>query len=227
MLIRREVLLCAMMACVCFPGVGKATTDCVQTFKLLGVSGGRASEPCVFWVAEDLAGECHQSRLIQVVVQKTQAGLIKSTLDRYQDWGWWREAVGLLEGPKGVALKKQGSFWQDPDVRIKLSAPAPNAALMAKYKEGVETWLGYALKWNERMGMDGKLCPSVEGMDVELLYAYSRGLYVNYSIKQAFYFPDRAMLFVQTEQAERAVGMDTMHGFLVLRVLPRTEGATD
>ena len=223
MFIRREVLFCAMMMCMCLGGDIGATTDCEQTIDLLGVTGTGTNGPYVFWVAEDLSGECHESRLIQVVVQKEQAGLITSSLKGYQDWGCFKEALALLEGPKRVSLKSHDSIWQDKDARLKLVAPAPNEDLLKRYRKEAESWCSSGWEWNKRMGMEGITCPLVAGMDLELLYAYRRGLYINYQVKQAFYYPDRALLFVQTEQAEKAVGMDTMHGFLVFRVWPRTD----
>jgi hypothetical protein len=219
---RREYLLCAVVVCVMFSGVVQATSFCEQTLKLLGVSGTGTVGPCIFWVAEDLSGECGESQLIQVVVQTDQAGLIKSQLGAYQDWGGLGDAVALLDGPDVVPLEKQDLFWQDKDGRIKLTVPDPNQALHERYLKAADTWCSSAREWNTRMGAQGTLCPSVEGRPLELLYAYAAGYYVNYRVKQVLYVPDRALLFVRTEQKQRAVGMDAMHGFMVLRVWPRT-----
>ena len=221
MLIRREYLYCAMIVCVSVCGVVKATSSWEQTLKLLGVSDMPGEGACVFWVAEDLSGECQESRLIQLVVQKDQAGLIKSPLKTFQDWGSLGEAVALLAGPKTVLLEKQDLTWQDKDARIKLSMPDPNQALHEQYLEAAGAWSSSAREWNKLMGIKGILCPPVEGMRLELLYAYTSGYYVNYRIKQVFYMPDRHLLFVQTEQKQLGVGLDTMHGFMVLRVWPR------
>lgn len=227
MLIRRFMLCCAVMVCLFLGGKIGATTDCVQTLDLLGVTGTGADGPYVFWVAEDLAGECCESRLIQVVVQKEQAGLIQSSLKGFQDWGCLKEAVALMEGPKGLSLKKEDTCWQDEHAQVRLADPAPNEVLFKRYRKEVATWCSSAREWNNHMGIEGISCPSIEGMNLELLYAYSRGLYINYSIKRVYYYPDRALLFVQTEQKERAVGMDTMHGFLVLRVWSKTDRPED
>lgn len=221
MLIRPDVRCCAMMVCLCFSGVAQATSFCEQTLKLLGVSGERGDGPCMFWVAEDLSGECGQSRLIQVVIQADRAGLIKSPLKEYQAWGCVGEAVALLEGPETVPLKKQDLSWQDEDGEVKLTVPDPNQALHERYLKAAETWCSSAREWNTRMGVQGTLCPSVAGKQLELLYAYASGYYVNYRVKRVLYVPKWALLFVQTEQKQRAVGMDTMHGFLVLRVWPK------
>jgi hypothetical protein len=224
MLIRqRESLLCAMIVCVSMSVVAKGTTSCEQTIKLLGVSDMPGDGACVFWVAEDLSGECQESRLIQLVVQKDQAGLIKSPLKDFQDWGSLGEAVALLVGPETVPLEKKDLIWQDEDAQIKLSVPDPNQALHEQYLEAYGSWCSSAREWNKLMGIKGILCPPVEGMRLELLYAYASGYYVNYRIKQVVYLPDRGLLFVQTEQKQLAVGLDTMHGFLVLRVWPQGE----
>ncbi|NQV33714.1 MAG: hypothetical protein HQ515_13560 [Phycisphaeraceae bacterium] len=223
MLNRQALQWYAMIVCACFSGMVQATSFCEQTLKLLGVSGEGANGPCMFWVAEDLSGECGESRLIQVVIQTDHAGLIKSPLKRHQDWGCVGEAVALLEGPETVPLKKQDLSWQDEDGQIRLTVPDPNQALHERYLKAADTWCSSAREWNVRMGVQGTLCPSVDGSQLELLYAYAAGYYVNYRIKQVLYVPDRALLFVRTEQKQKAVGMDTMHGFLVLRVWPKAD----
>jgi hypothetical protein len=227
MLNRRDYLLCAIILCMGFSRVAEATSSCEQTLKLLGVTGARFVGDCVFWVAEDLSGECHESRLIQLAVQKGQARLIKSPLKSFQGWGGLSEAVALLEGPKVVPLKKQGVYWQDNDGWIKLAVPTPNQPLHERYLEAAQSWCSSAREWNTRMGHQGIICPSVDGMRVELLHAYASGYYVNYCVKKAFYYPGRSLLFVQTEQTQKAVGMDTMHGFLVFRLWPETKASVE
>jgi hypothetical protein len=159
--------------------------------------------------------------LVQVVIQDDKAQAIQTLLKTYQGWGSLAEAVSLLESPKGMSLEKQGTTWQDTAGRITLVPPGPNKVLHKRYLEAARTWCSSAEAWNEHIGAEGTLYPAVRGMETTLVYAYARGYYVNYRIKRALYLPDRSLVFVQTEQTERAVGNDTMHGFLILRVLPQ------
>ncbi|OQA00291.1 MAG: hypothetical protein BWY71_00770 [Planctomycetes bacterium ADurb.Bin412] len=62
--------------------------------------------------------------------------------------------------------------------------------------------------------------PGFDGLSARLVYFYPAGLYVNYEIDRVYYFPKSRYLLIFTRQPQKAVGLDTMHGFLLFRLEP-------
>ena len=65
------------------------------------------------------------------------------------------------------------------------------------------------------------ILPKIEGIKTELLFSYETGLYINYEISEVHYFPNSYIL-IFTNQPSKAVGFDTMHGFLIFRIKRNT-----
>jgi hypothetical protein len=59
----------------------------------------------------------------------------------------------------------------------------------------------------------------IKGTKAVLDYYYPKGFYINYTIDKVYYFPREKVLLVFTQNEKLAAGMDTMHGFMILRII--------
>lgn len=64
----------------------------------------------------------------------------------------------------------------------------------------------------------GCLDQPVIDFPAELIYHNQRGVYKNYLIKTAWYWEESGYLLIQTDNPNKATGLDTMHGMLLYRV---------
>jgi len=95
-----------------------------------------------------------------------------------------------------------------------MRAPAPHKI---EWKKEFKQYTYGANDWNEEYGLEEVLSPEFEGIKSELVYFYPEGLYINYEISKAYYFPNSGYLLVFTHQSMLASGNDTMHGFLLFK----------
>jgi hypothetical protein len=63
-------------------------------------------------------------------------------------------------------------------------------------------------------------CPTVKGAAAKPMFFSERGLFFNYTIDSAYFFPRSGFLLVFINQPVKAVGLDTMHGFEVMKIQP-------
>ncbi len=63
------------------------------------------------------------------------------------------------------------------------------------------------------------MLPPVDGVRINLVYHYPTGLYINYEINKVYYSPNFGYLLIFTRQPKLAVGLDTMHGFVILKII--------
>ncbi len=211
---RRRILAMVLMTGVVLAGRAAGATNCEQRFALIGRTKGACP---TFWIAEDLSGECHQSHLLQVVLAGGRAMLVRSELELQKDWDWLRRDMGRFRTEAPIKLVRVGDTWRTKGVTWYVRGPEEKPSLGRAFDEHIRSGGSGAASWNGKRGAEGVVPPRVDGFDAELVYYYGRGLYVNYDIAQVFYFPETGYLLVFTEQKKRAVGLDTMHGFMLLR----------
>lgn len=199
-----------------------ASTQCVQDFKLLAVS--RSPFRPVFWISEDVTGECFGSYLLQVVIEHPGYDLITTPLKDLPDWSALKEGIGHLvtEPPVKVEKERDGT-WIIGESVGKVSAPARNPDFEESFNQHVHEGGSNGSTWNKEYGVDEISLPLIDGLDTELVVYYSGGLYVNYDISQVHYFQEAGYLVIFTHQAKRAVGMDSMHGFLILKATQKED----
>jgi hypothetical protein len=204
-----------LLAILALLPAANATTNCVQDQRLLGLTGEPAA---IIWIAEDVAGECYYSQLLQVVLEETEVGLLRTYLREYGEWGAVVEAFGLLESEleSEVAEQADGS-WRIGKSTGEIHPPPDKPRLRDSFPEEAP-WS--AEGWNRRHGKDGIVLPVFEGMEVDLAYYHPDGFYVDYDVSQVHYFERAGIVVVFTRQELQGSGKDTMHGFLVFRIVP-------
>lgn len=192
----------------------RASTNCSQTFTFLARTKG--SNP-VFWIAEDLDGQCSRSRLLQVAVAGSKASLFSADLKRQKDWSWLKERVNRFMTEEALELTGRNGVWKSSRAGWSVSPPAADANLAAEFQEHIRRGGSNARTWNKARKTGGAIMPVVNRIKVAPVYYYSDGLYFNYEISRACYFPKSGYILIFTRQKIHAVGLDTMHGFILLR----------
>lgn len=206
------------------------TTNCNQTFSFLSLSlSGRFGDEPVFWIVEDVGGECQYSNILQIVPSKLRDNLIDTSLKEYKKWGWLRKGLMSVESEPYIKLSLSNGIWKEKENILKIRSPFRSIkfdTLADNYViNGLEinkTHLGMDRSgklWNENYGMKGIMLPRIEGLDAKLVYYYPKGLYVNYKISKVYYFANLNYLLVFTYQPKLANGLDTMHGFLIFKTI--------
>ena len=190
-----------------------ATTNCIQEFFFFGLVDD------VFWIGENISGECTVSYIHQVHSNDSSNVLVSSSLKEYNDWTWLKNGMGHLNLEKFIRAKRLTAGWQIEDFTIK--NPVSNQRLLDSF---LEDW--NILEWNEKEGIKGIVLPQIKNRKTQLLYTYPSGLYINYEINNVYYFPDSKYLLIFTHQPITAPGADTWHGFMILRVLEAVENRT-
>jgi len=193
---------------------GYAATNCEQTFTFLARTAG--SHP-VFWIGESVSGQCSQSYLHLLALSGPKVYGITSKLVLQKNWNWLGEAMKRFDTEQPLLLRKIGNLWKPKSARWTVKAPPENPALMNKFENLVIKKGRSLADWNHPGKTQNVVPPLLDKISAEPLYYYPNGLYVNYSIAKVLYFPRSGFLLLFTHQHKVAVGLDTMHGFILLR----------
>lgn len=181
------------------------STYCEQTFKLFFLTKGYKT----FWIGENLNGECQTSTLLNISIIDSIATLTKTSMKNYNSWN------------EILILSDAFNTYEAPIANnLGVTAPLFDSTLAKSFISYLDEGGHNAIKWNAVYGENGIMLPIVQNFEFDLLFYYDAGLYINYKISDVQYFPDADLAIVFTEQPVRAIGMDTMHGFLIFRAKP-------
>lgn len=181
------------------------STYCEQTFKLFFLTKGYKT----FWIGENLSGECQTSTLLNISILDSTATLTKTSMKNYNSWN------------EILILSDAFDTYEAPIANnLSVSEPLFDSSLAKSFSSYLLEGGNNAIKWNAINGENGIVLPIVENFEFDLLFYYDAGLYINYKISDVQYFPDADLVIVFTEQPVRAIGMDTMHGFLIFKAKP-------
>jgi hypothetical protein len=205
-------LLCILLLCLANPSL--ATTKCQQTFMFLAQTQSSWRDP-VIWIVEDINGACWTTNLIQVVLRGEEPFVINTSLKGYKDWGWLKEGTERMRTERFVELENDSGTWRDKTGAWHLKAPAFSQEMADLWKKELRQHMSHAPEWHQVYGLEGVMLPEFYERQWNLLYYYPTGLYINYDIDMAYYFPKSEHLLVFTHQPVSASGLDTMHGFML------------
>ena len=198
----------------CWAGqISQATTNCNQSFTFLCAA---ANQSRVLWIVEDVGGECWCSRLIQVVAKDDYASTTYTRFRDYGSWTWLQESIKHIVQEPVIRLEKQNGAWIIPGTSWRIAVPPPDTTQLRMLQE--ETFAS-GEAWNSKYGIEGISAPYVEGLNTKIIYYHPEGLYVDYKISKAYYFRHSRYILVFTNQPRLASGLDTMHGFLLLKIV--------
>lgn len=214
-------VLCNLFLSAWSTQTSECATSCKQSFTFLLATA--ESNP-VFWIVEDVSGECWYSRLIQITVENTKDTAIYLPLGGHGSWNWrWLEKkMKHIVCQPAIELENQNGVWSIPGLSWHIEAPPSDSALLRLFQE--EYNAGRERSWNVKYGIKGINVPSLEGIDSKLVYYYPDGLYIDYTISKMYYFPHSGYALLFTNQPRLASGLDTMHGFLLLKIIKESGG---
>lgn len=96
-------------------------------------------------------------------------------------------------------------------------SPPQDANLARAFDDHVGGGGSDGATWIEEKGDAGIVSPLINGEPAQVVYAYPGGLYVNYELARVVGILGRDEVIVFTHQDKLAVGLNSMHGFLVVR----------
>ncbi|MFH0777921.1 MAG: hypothetical protein V2A71_04735 [Candidatus Eisenbacteria bacterium] len=173
------------------------------------------------WLAEDRDGACSSSSVIQVIVSSVGPLEVVTSAAKYREWQELKGGLSSLAVKTPLELRHVDGEWYCPGdssgVAWTMLTPRFDAKKAELWNEEVEHHMNGAREWNRRYGWDGLDAPRFRGRKFLYYYEYPAGLYVNYDVTEAYYFPTSGYLLILTHQPVLAPNGDTMHGFMVLR----------
>jgi hypothetical protein len=189
-----------------------AATNGVQTFDLLFKSGD------VLWIGEDIGGEYELSVLHQVVVRDDGVAAGQSELKTYRQWAPIAALDTYVRTDLVIRLESlSDGRWGHSDLTWTLRPPDEDKTLTESFIAHVQAGGSNAESFYAAKQAPAKQPPLFRGADAEPLYFSDRGLFFNYTIDSSYIFFRSGLVLVFTHQPAKAVGLDTMHGFIVMR----------
>lgn len=194
-----------------------AATLCEQEFTVYGKTRGDHS--LLFW-QEYLTGECQQHSAHIICLFDTSSVVLKSEYGRPEEW--IPEITANLPMEEAVDLTVDDSCIIEDSIII--SPPPFDSTFRKRYAELVNSGeSGFGQQWNRftwtRDGGADIDYPVFSGAETKCVYAQGRGLYKNYGLQRAVYFPESRYVVLITDQPITAVGGDSLHGLLVFKLL--------
>jgi hypothetical protein len=211
-------ILYSIILIVWLTQIPNAATNCNQSFTFLLAT---ADHNPSFWIIEDVGGEYSYSHLIQISVEDTVVTCVSISRIGYGNWKWLQENANHIISEPATELKNQNGVWSIPGLSWYIEAPPRDSILLELFQK--EYYAGRERSWNELYGIKGISVPSVERINITLIYYFPEGLYVDYTISKAYYFLYSGYILVFTNQPRMASGLDTMHGFLLLKIAKESE----
>lgn len=200
-------------------GTTPAATLCEQEFTIYGKTEGDHS--LLFW-QEYITGECQQNRTYALYLSDT--GSVE--LDcQWCPGDWVPEVTANLPMEDGTEVPVGESCTIEDSIVV--SPPPFDSAFPARYRELIKGGArGTADDWNrltfERGRGGEKDYPVFSGAEARCIYTHDRGLYKNYGFRRVIYFAESRYVVVITDQPHKAVGLDTLHGLMVFKLLDVT-----
>lgn len=193
-----------------------ATTNCKQAFTFLGMTQG--TNP-TFWITEELSAECDVTYLVQVAIHNSNATLISTEMELDGNCSRLKELMKCFVTETPVELINKNDIWKPGDESWFIKAPTFNQNHIIEFKKHISEGGNNGRSWNDERKLKGVLVPEINSVDARMIYFYPSGLYINYDISKAYYFPKSGYILIFTSQKKLAVGLDTMHGFILLRMI--------
>lgn len=209
----KRIIGSVLILLLCHSSNLHSTTQCGQKFALLGRVKG--STP-VFMIIQDLSGECRSSTLIEIALTGDGVTYIPIEFAEKGSWQWFEEGMDSLRTEPFKQIEKTDSIWQMPNAGWKIKNPPEDEKLIEEFNKGMYP---AAAIWNREQQDAGVQRPVFDGINTELIYYLPSGLYMDYAIDKVYLFEKSGYIIIFTNQRRKADGMDTMHGFLMFKIL--------
>jgi len=193
-------------------------TLCDQTFTIHGKTSGENA--MLFWSVV-LGGECEgYIRGFVLVLGDTITPILTT-----QKWGmdWVPRLFKDISEEKSIKIEETDGRYVINDT-VWIEPPAEDTTFPRKFGTVINRGGDGPKDWYRECPVNCSDYPIVHGCAAAVVYSYEGGLYKNYSFKDLLYYPESGYLVVITDQPLKAVGLDTMHGLLVLRLKTNEDG---
>lgn len=202
-----------LMVALILPSVAWGASFCDQTFTIHGKTKGDHS--LLFW-DEYRGGECGEWFGCALVLGDSVTPVMTFAAGRQT---WMASLLADLPTEEGVHIEaSDGVYWLNDSVWIE--PPTEDTTFTSKFSGLIngESY-GDAGGWHRMCSSNCDDYPVVRGCVADVVYSYEGGVYKNYIFKEVLYFPESRYVVVITDQPLMAVGGDTLHGLLVLRLI--------
>lgn len=204
--------VCLLSVLFSAPSVLPATL-CTQDFNVEGKTSGDSS---VLVISEKMGGECSPNVYSTVI---TFLGMNRYKVEykieymQRDDSAWVPPSfeTDVME-PYRVLKDSGGVYYLGSSMAMRL--PEHDSLFDAYW---ISLGGNYRMPYSSLDQWCGDIVdePVFLNVTVDLVYRSTRGLYKNYTIDKAVYFPESKCLVVIINQPRSVVGWDTLHGFLV------------
>lgn len=193
-------------------------TCCDQTFTIYGKTQGDYS--ILLWELF-IGGECYFWYTYIFVFNPDTVRQFTSKAD-YGGKGWAYDFI-LNNNHERIDTLKNDSGIYRINAEITISPPAADTSFPDKWRMVARDQFCGAGIWYKNCPVNCLDLPNFMGCNAQLIYSYDGGLYKNYSIKEAYYFPESDLVIILTDQPIVCVGMDRMDGIMMFKLLPPEE----
>jgi hypothetical protein len=197
-----------------------ASTCCEQKFELLGLDTAKTR---ILYITEILSGECYFVNLWRLeineneILDQVKRYDVGETLEKTQEQikqSISNEIKPTVEKP--IEFKYQESVWRNPlnDWQIRKTVTPPELMNRMHRSEFINGYM-----WNKENEERGIVNPEFIGINVMLQFYHPAGLYLDYEIDRIYYFVKSQYIVLFTRQERKGAGWDTMHGFLLFKLI--------
>lgn len=194
-----------------------SATSCKQEFHIFGKTPG---DTCMLYVSEFRPGCGYDKVTSYHLLDDTVVPFVWESAVGNQDTTWISRFLDLLGTERMVAVKDSLGIFRLED-SISFSLPEKDSTFERRFDDLMGRTGATGYDWLREYKQDCLDEPKFAGVDARLLYRHPRGIYKNYSILLAVWFPDSRYLVLIIHQPKLAAGEDTNHGLLIYRLSHR------
>jgi len=185
---------------------------CDQTFTIHGKTKGENS--LLFWEVFR-GGECYHWYGYALVLGDSVTPVLTFNPEGQT---WVARLLADLPTEEAVRIAPTEGVYRIDD-SISVQPPPEDTTFVSKFSGLISGGAyGNASEWHRMCSSNCNDYPVVHGCGADVVYSYKGGVYKSYSFKEVLYYPESRYVVVITDQPQTAVGLDTMHGLLVLKL---------
>lgn len=181
------------------------------------------SKTATLYISETLSGECYLVKLHKIIIKDS---IVKYKEIRYDTEISLEHTRDIVinrikkriknKDEKPIVFFKKDSVWKCRESDIIIKDPEFILEFQEKMKKHTPV-IGYI--WNRKYGKEGIASPEFLNVKAILLNYHPGGLYADYKIDKIYYFKNAGYLLIFINQSRNAPGMDTMHGYLLYKII--------
>ena len=190
-----------------------ASSCCEQTFFVLAKTEGDHS---LLIYKEKLDGECYCATNLFILFLEPDTVSVYRTHyceDPEKEWNLPHFRDLMTDGLVRPSLQDSTFVLNDS---MSITRPNVDTTFLRRFAS-YDIGMSVPKIWHERC-KDDCLDGPVFNFPAELVYFHRGGVYKNYNIIDVWYWEQSGYVLVQTENPQKAAGLDTMHGMLLYRV---------